>query len=77
MRKRLFWVIKGLLALVALLATLAIIYLFGRYVLGVHLLSTFWRRLVIFLSFILFYNVVLNDPIDRLSDFIAKKISKE
>lgn len=77
MRKRLFWVIKGLLALVALLATLAITYLFGRYVLGVHLLSTFWRRLVIFLSFVLFYNVVLNDPIDRLSDFIAKKISKE
>lgn len=77
MRKRLFWVIKGLLALVALLATLAIIHLFGRYVLGVHLLSTFWRRLVIFLSFVLFYNVVLNDPIDRLSDFIAKKISKE
>lgn len=77
MRKRLFWVIKGLLALVALLATLAIIYLFGRYVLGVHLLLTFWRRLVIFLSFVLFYNVVLNDPIDRLSDFIAKKISKE
>ena len=77
MRKRLFWVIKGLLALVALLATLAIIYLFGRYVLGVNLLSTFWRRLVIFLSFVLFYNVVLNDPIDRLSDFIAKKISKE
>lgn len=77
MRKKIFWTSKILLMIAALIATLAMVWIIGRYVLGVHLLSTFWRCLVVYLSFFLLYNMFLEDHVDRFSDYIAKKISKE
>lgn len=77
MRRNIFWIAKVSLSIITFLVTFAVIYLLGRYILGIHLLSSFWRRLVFYLSFILIYNVFLENTIDRLSDLIAKKISKQ